>query len=559
MKQSQALDILKSGQNVFLTGSAGTGKTYVLNEYIRYLKGRKVPVAVTASTGIAATHMNGMTIHSWSGIGIKSAITSSNLSSMKTKKYLKEHLEKAQVLIVDEISMLHLGQLNSVNTVLKYFKNSERAFGGIQVVFSGDFFQLPPIGYEPIGQRFAFMSPAWVEAGLAVCYLTEQFRQDDNELNDILNEIRTASLSNKSRNHLINAQNTKLSSKLTPTKLYTHNIDVDRINIEHLDSLGGKQKKFKASTKGNAKILEVFKKSVQAAELIELKVGAKVMFVKNNPEAGYINGSLGEVIDYSDVGFPVVKLLNGKTIVANQDTWSVEDDGGKALATYNQVPLRLAWAITVHKSQGMTLDAAEIDLSKTFEKGQGYVALSRLRNLANLKLLGFNDTAIQVDALALKADKRFQELSVIAEKEYTDSEELASQAKNFVEYCGGITDPTEIEKRGKKLKQKASTKSTYEITKEYVEKGFSISEIAHDRGMASSSIITHLIKLHAQYPKLDLKQYKPKPAQLKKIKPVYDKLIKNKPKDEPVRLTPLFKDLKGEYTFEEIKLALLFL
>ena len=251
MKQSQAHEILKSGQNVFLTGSAGTGKTYVLNEYIAYLKARKVPVAVTASTGIAATHMNGMTIHSWSGIGIKNVITSSNLSSMKSKKYLKEHLEKAQVLIIDEISMLHLGQLNSVNTVLKYFKNSESAFGGIQVVFSGDFFQLPPIGYEPIGQRFAFMSPSWVESNLAVCYLTEQFRQDDNELNEILNEIRTASLSNKSRKHLLAAKDTKLGTKITPTKLYTHNVDVDRINREHLSSLKEKPKKFKASTKGN--------------------------------------------------------------------------------------------------------------------------------------------------------------------------------------------------------------------------------------------------------------------------------------------------------------------
>ena len=245
MKQAQALDILKSGQNVFLTGSAGTGKTYVLNEYISYLKARKVPVAVTASTGIAATHMNGMTIHSWSGIGIKDVITSSNLASMKSKKYLKEHLEKSQVLIVDEISMLHLNQLNAVNTVLKYFKNNDAAFGGIQVVFSGDFFQLPPIGYEPIGQRFAFMSPAWVEAELAVCYLTDQYRQDDNELNEILNEIRSASLTNKSRKLLIKAQTTQLDDNLTPTKLYTHNVDVDRINIEHLASLGAKKKKLK--------------------------------------------------------------------------------------------------------------------------------------------------------------------------------------------------------------------------------------------------------------------------------------------------------------------------
>ena len=145
MLQEKALAILKSGKNVFLTGSAGTGKTYVLNEYITYLKARKVPVAITASTGIAATHMNGMTIHSWAGIGVKDHLTKGNLASMKAKKYLKTHLERVKVLIIDEVSMLHKNQINLVDIVLQYFKDNNDPFGGIQVVLSGDFFQLPPI------------------------------------------------------------------------------------------------------------------------------------------------------------------------------------------------------------------------------------------------------------------------------------------------------------------------------------------------------------------------------------------------------------------------------
>ena len=178
MQQEKALAILKSGKNAFLTGSAGTGKTYVLNQYIDYLKERKVKVAVTASTGIAATHMNGMTIHSWAGIGVKEFITQGNLTSMKSKKYLKDHLEKVKVLIIDEISMLHKNQINAVDVVLRYFKNNEEAFGGIQVVLCGDFFQLPPIGHqgETSKEKFAFMSEAWVKSNLAVCYLTEQYR-----------------------------------------------------------------------------------------------------------------------------------------------------------------------------------------------------------------------------------------------------------------------------------------------------------------------------------------------------------------------------------------------
>jgi DNA replication protein DnaC len=139
MKQETALNILKAGENVFLTGSAGAGKTYTLNQYIMYLKARKVPVAITASTGIAATHMNGMTIHTWAGIGIKDSLSDDDLKRMKERKYLKEHLENAQVLIIDEISMLHAKQLNLVNQVLKYFKESDEAFGGIQVIVAGDF------------------------------------------------------------------------------------------------------------------------------------------------------------------------------------------------------------------------------------------------------------------------------------------------------------------------------------------------------------------------------------------------------------------------------------
>ncbi len=560
MKQSQALDILKSGENVFLTGSAGAGKTYVLNQYIDYLKARKIRVAVTASTGIAATHMGGATIHSWAGIGIKDRLTLSDLKSMSSKQYLKKNLEKVKVLIIDEISMLHRNQIEMVNQVLKHFKNQKGAFGDIQVIFAGDFFQLPPIGDTPIRERFAFMANAWVEADLKICYLTEQYRQSNNSLNHILNEIRTGEVSQSSILRLEAASSTVLKNNWEPTKLYTHNVDVDRINKGELANLKGKTKIFKAQTKGNPKILESFKKSVQAAEVIDLKVGAKVMFVKNNPEAGYINGSLGEVIGFSeDIGFPIVRLLNGKKITAALDSWSVDDDAGKSLAKYDQVPLRLAWAITVHKSQGMTLDAAEIDLSKTFEKGQGYVALSRLKEIETLKLLGFNRTAIEVDSLALKADKRFQELSSENEIRFIDQKKLEREAREFIEWADGLTDPKEIEKHAKKEKAKSFKKSTYEQTKDLIDKEMNILEIAEERGLGVSSIITHLIKLKAEYPKLNLDKFKPNAADLKKIKAAHTKYQKVKSKDEPLKLGVIRNMLHNEYEYSDIKLALLFI
>ena len=558
MQQEKALAIIKSGKNTFLTGSAGTGKTYVLNQYITYLKERKIAVAITASTGIAATHMNGMTIHSWAGIGVKEFITQGNLVSMKSKKYLKNHLEKVKVLIIDEISMLHKNQLNAVDVVLRYFKQNEEVFGGIQIVLCGDFFQLPPIGHqgETSKEKFSFMSEAWVKSNLAVCYLTEQFRQSNNELNLILNEIRTTRISERSYSILRNAAKNELSRDKEPTKLFTHNYNVDNINADHLSTLSGKPKKFKAKTSGNKKLVETLKNSVLAGEKLEFKIGAKVMFVKNDKEKRYVNGSLGTILGFNEKGFPSVKLMsNGKTITTEIENWNIIDDNGKTLASYNQIPLRLAWAITIHKCQGMTLDAAEIDLSKTFELGQGYVALSRLKKLENLKLIGLNEMALRVDALAHKADQRFQELSQDADNQYS-IKELELVAPFFIKDCGGITDKKEITKYQRKLTDKNERKlSTYATTLIHLKQSVSLKDIAETRGLSVGTIAGHLIKIRKDYPDENLNFYKPKASVIKKVKASYE----NQPKSKPVSLNVIYRELGGKVSYVDIKLAIAFL
>jgi ATP-dependent exoDNAse (exonuclease V) alpha subunit len=438
MNQEKALAVLKSGRNVFLTGSAGTGKTYVINQFVQHLKDAKVEVAVTASTGIAATHIKGSTIHSWSGIGVKQVLSSRDLAGLKKKKYLRDQFEKTKVLIIDEISMLHRQQIDSIDQIISYCKDTNESFGGIQVILCGDFFQLPPIGQrgERSSDKFAFMSTAWQNADFDICYLTEQFRHNDNKLHQILGEIRTGNVSEQSNFWLHDASLTEFDAGIEPTKLYTHNEDVNLINNTHLADLPGKSRFFKAQTRGDKSLIDTLKKTVLTQNDMPLRLGSKVMFVKNNLEKGYINGTLGEIVEWSGLGLPVVKTLDNKKIVASPELWSIDDESGHSLASYEQIPLRLAWAITVHKSQGMTLDAAELDLSKTFERGQGYVALSRLRDIDRLRLLGFNAIALQVDALAMKADTRFQELSGNLDEAVT-LDDLKAESKVFIKASGG--------------------------------------------------------------------------------------------------------------------------
>lgn len=554
MKQSKALAILKSGRNVFLTGSAGAGKTYVLNQYIQYLKEHKVGVATTASTGIAATHMNGQTIHSWSGIGIRDEVSVRHLSNLKEKKYFRDKMDTVKVLVIDEISMLHRNQLDLVNRVLKFFKGNELAFGGIQVVFSGDFFQLPPIGNEEetSRQKFAFMSDAWLEAEPVICYLTEQHRQSENELNLILNEIRTGNVTQKSIDLLESRVEFHPDEGEQETKLFTHNAEVDRINQMYLEQIGSSSKFFQAVLKGNETLIEMLKKSVLALEKLELKTGAQVMFIKNNYELGYVNGTLGRVSGFTDKGIPLVKTFDNDLIEAKPETWAIEDETGKPLASFVQVPLRLAWAITVHKSQGMTLDAAMIDLSRAFEKGQGYVALSRLRDLQGLKLRGLNQTALEVDELAMRADKRFQELS----EEWEDAlseKELENEFKAFIKYSGGTTDKKEIAKAKEKLAQKgkAEKESTYQITKKLVEKNLSLKEIVAERGLGKGTILSHLIRIAETDDDIDLERFRPNEELVKNMKKIWKK-------SPEAGLGQIFKELNGKFSYDDIKQAMIF-
>ena len=572
MQQKTALRALKSGHNVFLTGSAGAGKTYLLNQYIDYLRAHRVNLAVTASTGIAATHLGGMTVHSWSGIGIRDTLDEKDLSDIAKKKPVRERVRDVRVLIIDEISMLSANTLACVDQIIRHLKVSPLPFGGVQVIFSGDFFQLPPVnaaGAEA-REKFAFMSPMWLQANLKICYLKESHRHQDDELLQVLNEIRSGEVSAHCRKMLgEKIKQTATETKENALKLHTHNANVDTANTHKLAQLSTSEREFQARTSGVQTLVDALKKNVMAPEVLALKQNAQVMFVKNSPDENYINGTLGTVIGFSQEGWPQIKTFDEHTIQARPAEWNILNEQGEIIASYIQVPLRLAWAITVHKSQGMTLPRATVDLAKTFEMGQGYVALSRVQTWDGLQLIGYNERALQVEPLAVKADRRFQALSAQVEGEILSHSEQALQTEfaQHIRKCGGSTEPNpELIKRNRVAKQKSTNAkpSSHLQTKQLIEAGNTLTEIADKRGFTIGTILSHLRALHETYPDLDLSACKPPQEEIAVIQSAINKCQKNANKEDftergYLKLSKVYLELDRKYSYERIRLAKIFM
>lgn len=420
MTQDEALAILESGSSVLLTGAAGTGKTFILNKFIQRAKRAGKSVAVTATTGLAATHLSGTTIHAWSGIGVLDYFDKYTASKMGKQR--KDLITKADILVIDEISMLHDFRLDMVDEALRYVRENLEPFGGLQVILCGDFYQLPPVNRADSRQgSFVTGSAAWQQGSFAVCYLKKQYRQaSDQDYSDILNGIRAGVLTRRQLDALQARAQATQDKTIPHTRLLTVNVDVDSVNNAQLDELPGKVHEYLMETQGAKKYVEQLMRSCLAPENLRLKKGAHVMCIKNAPDRKYVNGSLGVVVDFEKhTDYPVVELVNGRTITVKPETWELMD-GEKRRAQLMQIPLRLAWAITVHKSQGMTLDAARIDLSRAFVEGMGYVALSRVRSLQHLVLDGLNGMALRVSPLAKQIDAELRAKSDQALANFAD-------------------------------------------------------------------------------------------------------------------------------------------
>ena len=547
MTQEDALNILKLGHSVFLTGGAGSGKTYVLNEYIKWLKSHVISVAITASTGIAATHIGGVTIHSWSGIGIKDRLTEYDIDELEQKKALYTRYKSTQVLIIDEISMLHAHRLDMVDLIARTIRKDERPFGGMQVVFCGDFFQLPPVtrNKEVEIKDFAFHAKAWKKLNPVVCYLTTEYRHIGDSLSLLLRDMRSGILEDHHKESLL-ASTKKSVAHTTHTKLFTHNEDVDRINNAEYSLIEDDEKVFEMTTKGKANLVDSLIQNCLAPEILKLKIGTRVMFVKNDQGKRYNNGTLGVVTKFTNLNFPIVETIAGEEITVTQDVWRIEEDG-KIKAEIKQLPLRYAWAITVHKSQGMTLDAAQIDLSKTFTFGMGYVALSRVRTIEGIELLGFHDDALLMHPEILRLDKDLYEKSSRAEKalqKYSDSM-LRELHESFIMRADGTKDEQIVNN------VEEGNLPSKEITRKFLEEKLSLEDISIKRDLTVGTIISHIEDLVADGIKLNITYLMSSIPHYKLIQNV----IKKNPEARLRELIEILKKKKTNVSFEDIRLV----
>jgi len=555
MNQALALEVLKTGANVFLTGEPGAGKTYVINQYIAWLEVCGLKVAVTASTGIAATHIGGMTVHAWAGIGARDTLTQYDLDQIVSTEKIARRVKQTNVLVLDEISMLDGKLLDMLHIICRTIRQSAEPFGGLQVIFVGDFFQLPPVARAGDMFRYAFESRAWDEARPLVCYLTEQHRQEDELLLSLLSSIRANDVEEEHFT-LLSEQTDIAYEGVEPTRLYTHNADVDTVNDEKLKSLPGRARRFTMTGKGNKTLQASLAKNCLSPGVLELKEEAMVMCTKNNFEAGYVNGTIGRVVEFDPVeGVPIIETVAGKRIKVEPTSWSVSEDK-KILAEVTQVPLRLAWAITVHKSQGMSLDAVEVDLSKAFVFGQGYVALSRVRTLAGLRVLGMSPTALRVDPKVVQVDARFRTESELAEDTFAafEGEELESMHQRFVTAHGGTYVREVTPEAVAAVADHTKTMSTYAQTQVLLREGKAVAAVAKERDIVESTVWAHIEALLAEGV-LTPDDLVGEIATHTDWKTAYKRIAKAMDSVGTEKLKPIYEELGELYDYNIIRLA----
>ncbi len=412
IEQKDCFDEAMSGRSLFISGPGGVGKSFVLGAIIEEFKTRGHKFRVSASTGVAALNVGGSTIHSLLGTRLSGNIKDCKQHlGTRTMQKAQYRLNFVKTIIIDEISMLSGDYISMIDFWLQQVRSNPEPFGGCQMIFCGDFLQLPPV--EKKGDtpefRFAMDSPSWAAADLKTVDLTRSFRQEDQTFVNALNRVRFGEYTKDIRKVFRPCIGRELEE---PTHLVATNKEADQINFEKLRDHPGEEISSKPTFNMMTRYTEGVKEKMVRDSLTDsplcLKVGVPVLLLKNHREGLYVNGSRGLVQHlrqhaHGEISSIVVKLDTGETVEVQQEEWERVDGDQRVIATMAHFPIRLGWALTIHKSQGLTLDNVEIDLSSGFACGQAYVALSRLRSLEGLSL------TIPIDPSIVRAEPRIVE------------------------------------------------------------------------------------------------------------------------------------------------------
>lgn len=414
------LPALKGHVNTFLTGSAGSGKTYLASHFCETL-----PNAVlTATTGVAALNIGGETIHRFLGLGITTRQEQVGKIMARWEKIKQssapwdvsrwQTIKQLGTLIVDEVSMLRRDQFELVDIVLSYVKDNPLPFGGVQVVLVGDFFQLPPVvtehdafTFKDLKDPYCFQSQIWSQANLQSFNLTSNYRQGEGEFLEALEKLRVGNVTKEIEDLLASRVNAKLNIPMQPVKLFSLKDTVHKENIECLKQLPGDKYVSEAEFEGKEYDINILKKECPAEVSLYFGKGAQVMMLTNDPSNRWVNGTMGIIRSNSPL---TIQLSSGLTVPIDMHTWertvpftdSSGDIKAKVLAKMKQYPFKLAYATTIHRSQGLTLDYIDIDLTNCFAPGQAYVALSRAKTIEGLTLRGWNKNSVKTDKRVLK-------------------------------------------------------------------------------------------------------------------------------------------------------------
>ncbi|XP_072525236.1 ATP-dependent DNA helicase PIF1 [Salminus brasiliensis] len=418
-EQAAVLDAVLSGKNIFFTGSAGTGKSFLLKRIVGSLPPKST--YATASTGVAACHIGGTTLHNFAGIGSGSAPLEQCLE-LAQRPGVRQHWTGCKHLIIDEISMVEAQFFDKLEAIARSIRRSTEPFGGIQLIVCGDFLQLPPVTKGKEKTSFSFQARSWRKCIHVNMELTEVRRQTDRAFISLLQAVRVGRVTEEVTSQLLKSANNRIERDgILATRLCTHKDDVELTNENKLKQLPGPLRGFEA-VDSDPMLVKTIDAQSPVGAMLQLKVGAQVMLTKNlDVQRGLVNGARGVVVDFllGSQGLPRVRFLCGAVEVIKRERWMFKTGGGLYLSR-QQLPLKLAWAISIHKSQGMTLDCVEISLARVFESGQAYVALSRARSLEGLRVMDFDPRVVQANQDVLQFYKKLRKERLLMQSSMGD-------------------------------------------------------------------------------------------------------------------------------------------